>query len=201
MSCTNYCSRMLAGVGTIPFPEEEVRCGAATMRYVAANTTIPVSHVCHHGTTAHNPAGLGRFILMGYIGHDQTMCRELLHPKRAADKRPILDPDIGEKLEFLYTQMANILLQLSSLKFPQIGSLIEEEGGGSISVKGRPLIANMNDLVVHTNAPESILLSQTYASADEWFSTLADMHISQLTFQCSDAVEDEDDARDKYVAR
>ncbi|KAJ2994394.1 hypothetical protein NUW58_g1568 [Xylaria curta] len=59
----------------------------------------------------------------------------------------------------------------------------------------------MNDLVVHTNAPASILPSQTYTSADEWYRALADMHITQLVFQHNDAVEDEDDARDKYVAR
>jgi hypothetical protein len=171
------------------------------MRYVAANTTIPVPHVYHYGTAADNPTGLGPFIIMEYINHHQNMSRELHDPERPIEKRPILDPDIGqEKLEFLYSQMANILLQLSSLKFPQIGSLIEAEDG-SISVKGRPLIANMTDLVVHTNAPASILPSQTYASADDWYSDLADMHMAQLVFQHNDAVEDESDARDKYVAR
>ncbi|KAH8196430.1 hypothetical protein TruAng_009417 [Truncatella angustata] len=58
----------------------------------------------------------------------------------------------------------------------------------------------MNDLVVQTNAPASILPSQTYASADEWYRALADMHISQLAFQHNNAVEDEGDARDKYAA-
>ncbi|KAI1120578.1 phosphotransferase family protein [Nemania abortiva] len=149
-----------------------------------------------------NPLGLGPFIIMDYIEHHQNMSRELLDPKRPIDERPVLDPDISEeKLEFLYSQIANILLQLSSLKFPRIGSLVEKEGGISTSVEGRPLIANMNDLVVHTSAPESILPCQTYASADEWYRALADMHMAQLVFQHNDAVEDEDDARDKYVAR
>ncbi|KAJ2992102.1 hypothetical protein NUW58_g2287 [Xylaria curta] len=188
--------------GVVPFPDEKVRYEVATMRYVAANTTIPVPHVYHYGTTADNPIGLGPFIIMDYIEHHQNMSRELLDPERAPDQRPILNPDIGEeKLEFLYSQIANILLQLSSLKFPRIGSLVEREGGTSTSVEGRPLIANMNDLVVHTNAPASILPSQTYTSADEWYRALADMHITQLVFQHNDAVEDEDDARDKYVAR
>ncbi|KAI1753171.1 phosphotransferase family protein [Xylaria castorea] len=188
--------------GIVPFPDEKVRYEVATMRYVAANTTIPVPHVYYYGTTADNPIGLGPFIIMDYIEHHQSMTRELLDPKRAANERPILDPDIGEeKLEFLYSQAANILLQLSFLKFPRIGSLVEKEGGISTSVEGRPLIANMNDLIVHTNAPASILPSQTYASADEWYRALADMHITQLAFQHNDAVEDEDDAREKYVVR
>lgn len=188
--------------GTVPFPDEKVRYEVATMRYIAANTTIPVPQVYHYGTAADNPIGLGPFIIMDYVEHHQNMCRELLDPERAIDERPILNPDIGEeKLEFLYSQIANILLQLSSLKFPQIGSLVEKEDGVSTSVEGRPLIMNMTDLVVHTNAPASILPSQTYASTDEWYRALADMHMAQLAFQHNDAVEDEDDARDKYVAR
>lgn len=130
------------------------------------------------------------------------MSRALLDPERAVSERPVLDLEIGEdKLEFLYAQMANILLQLSALEFPRIGSLVENEGDDSISIKGRPLIQNMNDLVVHTNMPPRILPSQTYDSADEWYIALADMHMAQLAFQHNDAVEDEEDARDKYTAR
>ncbi|KAH7175930.1 hypothetical protein EDB81DRAFT_633248, partial [Dactylonectria macrodidyma] len=40
-----------------------------------------------------------------------------------------------------------------------------------------------------------------YASANEWYSALGDMHMAQLVFQHNDAVEDKEDARDKYVAR
>ncbi|KAI0537348.1 phosphotransferase family protein [Xylaria digitata] len=125
-----------------------VRYEVATMRYVAANTTIPVPHVYHYGTAADNPIGLGPFIIMDYIEHHQNMSRELLDPKRGIDERPILDPDIGEeKLEFF------------------------------------------------------MLPSQTYASADEWYRVLADMHIAQLVLQHNDTVENVDDAHDKYVAR
>lgn len=57
----------------------------------------------------------------------------------------------------IYSQMGNILVQLFALKFPRTGSLVEEKDGQSI--KGRPLIVNMNHIVVHTNAPASILPS------------------------------------------
>lgn len=174
------------------------------MRYIAANTTIPIPNVYHYGTAAENPTGLGPFILMDYIEHHQNMSRELLDPILPIDKRPILDPNISEeKLEHMYAQMANILLQLSKLKFPRIGSLVEEDGENSISVKGRPLNMNMADVVIHTNAPASILPepSQTFATEDEWYSALANIHMAQLSYQHNDTVEDEDDARDKYVAR
>ena len=89
------------------------------MRYVAANTSIPVPQIYHYGTAAENPTGVGPFIIMNYIEHHQNMSRVLLDLKRPIDNRLVLDPDVrAEKLEFPYGQMANILLQLSSLKFP-----------------------------------------------------------------------------------
>ncbi|KAF4450461.1 phosphotransferase family protein [Fusarium austroafricanum] len=171
----------------VPFPDKKVRYEAAVMRYIAANTTIPVPHVYHYATGAENPIGIGPFIIMDYIDHHHNMSRELLDPTRPIDKRPVLDPQISEeKLESLYGQMANILLHLSALKFPRIGSLVEHDD---------------SVFFIHTNAPPGILPSQAYGSSAEWYSALADMHMAQSTFQHNDAVEDEDDARDKYTAR
>lgn len=184
------------------FPEEKVLYEVATIRYVAAQTTIPVPHIYHHGTAAENPTGLGPFIIMDYIDHHQNMSRALLDPNRPIDARPVLDPNITEeKLELLYGQMANILLQLSKLKFPRIGSLLESGDKTSASIGGRPLTANMNNIAIHTSAPASILPNQTYAFADEWFKAMADMHMAQLVFQHNDAVENKIDAREKYVVR
>ena len=167
------------------------------MKYVAANTTIPIPRIHHYGTAADNPTGLGPFIIMDYIEHHQNMSRTLLDPKRPIDERPVLDPNIAEeKLEFLYSQVANILLQLFSLDFSRIGSLNQTQ-----EVQRRPLTTNMNDLRIHTNMPLQLLPSQTYDTAKEWYSTLADMHMAQLVVQYNDATEDDDDVRDKYIAR
>ncbi|KAI8950611.1 hypothetical protein F4801DRAFT_579291 [Xylaria longipes] len=46
-----------------------------------------------------------------------------------------------------------------------------------------------------------LLPFQPYSISDEWYSALADMHLAQLVFQHNGAVDDEDDAWDKYVAR
>ncbi|ELR07249.1 hypothetical protein GMDG_08320 [Pseudogymnoascus destructans 20631-21] len=59
----------------------------------------------------------------------------------------------------------------------------------------------MNSLLEFTGFTPTLLPSQQYSSSDEWYSALADIHLAQLTFQHNDAVLDEDDARDKYVAR
>lgn len=187
-------------VGVVQFPEEKVRYEAATMRYIAANTTIPVPHVYHCGTAGENPTGLGPFLIMEYIEHDKVMTQVMRDESQDIGETPILDPNISEdKLGFLYGQMANILLQLSRLKFPRIGSLVENEDG--ISAIARPLIQNMNDLVEFTGLPPSQLPCQTFDRAGKWYSVLADMHMNHLTFQHNDVIDDIDDARDKYVSR
>ncbi|KAI2778491.1 hypothetical protein F4815DRAFT_501255 [Daldinia loculata] len=185
----------------VKFPEEKVRYEVATMRYIAANTTIPVPKIYHFGTAAENPVGLGPFIIMDYVEHERTMSDALKDPALEPDESLVLDPTIDEgRLEFLYGQMANIVLQLSTLKFPKIGSLDQDEHG-DISVSGRPLIQNMNSLLEFAGVAPTLLPSRSYDTSTEWLCTLADMHLAQLTFQHNDAVLDEDDARDKYVAR
>ncbi|KAM7210810.1 Protein kinase-like domain containing protein [Rhypophila decipiens] len=213
----------------VPFPDEKVMYEVSTMRYVAANTTIPVPRVYHHGTSTENPTELGPFIVMEYMDHDTNMSRELLDPTKPADSRPVLDPRASQdRLESLYGEMAKILLQLYNLgPFATIGSLVQEKFGTCeydlapasrprnqaiprtedarmcAKVGGRPLTVNMIDLVTDTGAPHDVFLppSQTFISAREWYTALAGMHKAQLVFQQGDCVEDEDDARDKYVAR
>lgn len=171
------------------------------MRYIAAKTTIPVPKIYHFGTASENPTGLGEFIIMEYIEHERTMSDALKDPTLEPDESHVLDPNICEqRLEFLYRQMANIILQLSTLTFPRIGSL-DQDNDGNISMSGRPFIQNMKSLIEFAGVAPTLLPSQSYSTSDEWYFALADMHLAQLTFQHNDTVLDEDDARDKYVSR
>lgn len=152
------------------------------MRYIAANTTIPVPKVYGWGTANDNPTGLGPFKIIEYIDHERTLSEALKDPSLEIDDPHILDPNISEpKLEFLYGQMANILLQLSTLTLPRIGSL-DQDADEQISVSGRPLTMNMNNVVEFTNnIPLSILPTQpqNYSTTSEWYSALADVHLTQ----------------------
>lgn len=173
------------------------------MRYIAVNTTIPVPKIYHFGTADQNPIGIGPFIIMDYVDHEMTMSDALKDPALEPGESHELDPNISEeKLEFLYRQMSNIVLQLSKLTFPRIGSLVEGTDG-KIAVSGRPLIQNMNSLLEFTGATPTLLPSKPLSESGSWFSSLADMHLTQFVFQHNDALDegDEDDARDKYVAR
>ncbi|EGX87696.1 Protein kinase-like domain [Cordyceps militaris CM01] len=187
--------------GIVKFPEEKVSYEVATMRYVAANTTIPVPRIYHHGTGAENPTGLGPFIIMDYIDHERTLSDALNDPLLPPNEPHTLNANISEsELRLLYGQMANILLQLSTLSFPQIGSLVQGSHGLT-SASGRPLIQNMNSLVEFAGVPPELLPSQPYTTSKQWYSALADMHMLQAALQRNDAILDEDDARDKFVSR
>ncbi|KAG4292626.1 phosphotransferase [Fusarium proliferatum] len=180
-------------------PDEKVRYEVATMRYVAANTTIPVPNIYHWGTAEENPLGLGPFMIMEYIEHDKALSHALNDRTLGPTDSHSLDPNISiEKLEFLYRQMANILLQLSTLSFRRSGSLVEDTEG-DIVVSGRPLMQNMNSILDLTGSPASLLPNkdQTFTTSTEWYLAMAEMNLIQLAFQQNNAVEDEDDVRDK----
>lgn len=152
------------------------------MRYIAAKTTIPVPKIYHFGTAVENPTGLGPFMIIDYIEHERTMSDALNDPTLESDESHVLDPSICEqKLEFLYRQLANIVLQLSTLTFPSIGSLVQDKDG-KFSVSGRPLIQNMNSLLEFTGVTPKLLPCQPHSTSDEWYSALADMHLAQLAF-------------------
>lgn len=174
------------------------------MRYVAAQTTIPVPEIYHWGTAKENPIGLGPFMVMEYVEHETTMSHALNDPALEPADRHSLDPNINEdKLRLLYGQMANIVLQLSRLPFDRIGSLARGEAG-EFSVSGRPLTQNMYSILGLTGAPASQLPPprETFESAGGWYQAMADMHLVQFAFQHNNAIDGGvDDARDKYVAR
>lgn len=185
----------------VKFADEKVMIEVATMRLVSEQTTIPVPKIYHFGAAADNPLGLGPFIIMDYVEHESTMSDAMADSSLAPGEDHVLDPNIEEeKLEFFYRQLANVLLQLSRLQFNRIGSLLQDETG-HISVSGRPLIQNMSHLMQFTGTPDAVLPSSPYPDIKSWYAALADMHIAQFTFQHNDAILDEDDARDKFVAR
>ncbi len=205
--------------GAVAYSDEKVRAEVATMLYVEKMTSIPVPHIYHWGTVADNPLGMGAFIIMDYIPHHQSLAQLLAEPtvkddnlaclkddNRACfkdDNRACLDPKVPrETLARMYRQVAGILLQLSKLEMPRIGTL-QQDASGSFSVITRPMTEEMNDLLIHSGTPWSVLpdYHTTYETSDEWYAALADVHVAHLTFQHNRAVESADDCRDKFVAR
>jgi len=107
--------------------------------------------------TDESPYSFGPFIIMEYIQHTFDLVDALNKPGLTLDDRPILDPQISsERLELIYSQMADNLLELSRHSFPRIGSLAEADDG-SWPVTGRPVTVNMNELIQLGNFPRSKL--------------------------------------------
>lgn len=178
---------------------------------VVKNKVIPVPRIHHYGRADENPTGLGPFIIMDYIEHEKKMTEALRDPIQPLSSRPVLNPAISEeKLEFLYRQMARIILALASRESGGVGSYREAKYPDEVSKhQKRPtflhqpaVTLNMNEVLIHTHAPpERVLPDMVSVSADDWYGQLAKVHMAQLIHQLNDAAVDEHDARDKYVAR
>lgn len=184
----------------IQFPDEKTPQEAATAKYVAERTCIPVAQHFFHG----QDPKLGPFIILQHIENQGTMSARVATPNDNPNVVHVLDPNTSEAtLDDLWGKAARCLLQLSRLGFPRIGGLVEGDRPGSYVVARRPITHNMTDMVRLANIPRAVLPPQgkTYSSADEWYVALAEMHLAQLVFQHNDAVSSEDDCRNKFVAR
>ncbi|KAI3319980.1 phosphotransferase [Xylariaceae sp. AK1471] len=183
----------------VQFPDEKIVQETATAACVAKNTRIPVARQFFYG----RDDSVGPFIILEHIRNCGSMSARLTVPNDDPSETHVLNPSIEEAtLKDLWSKVARCYLQLSRLSFSRIGSLIEVDSG-SYDVAGRPFTHNMGDMVRLANIPRAVLPPEgkTYASADEWYVALAEMHVAQLVFQHNDAVTSEDDCRNKYVAR
>ncbi|KAM7219498.1 phosphotransferase-3 [Rhypophila decipiens] len=181
------------------FPQEQTEAEAATARYLAEFSTLPVPRIFHQGTEP----DLGPYMIMHDLGARRCMRDALEAPRDDPDDTPILNPEISEtNLKRLYTKMAKCVYRLAQPIFPRIGALVETSPG-VFEVLGRPITLNMSNMFQLSNIPPSIFPPRgtTYQSADEFYVALADMQLATLVFQHNDMVDSEHDCRNKYVAR
>lgn len=140
---------------------------------------------------------------MQYIDHKTDVYDALNIPGCPRAHRGALDPNINEgKLESLYGELANVLLQLSRLSLPRIGSL-DQIDDFTWEVAQRPLSMAMNELVRLGSLPQSQLPSRdtTFDTTSSYFEALAELHIAHLRYQRNDAIDSADDCRRKFIAR
>ena len=97
---------------------EVIRSEVTTMRYVKAHSTIPIPEVMGYDDSMENSLSC-QYILMEGI-HGRTRCEPSAY-------NLLRIPD--DKITVVFAQLADILLQLSCLRFQEIGSLnIDEKG-------------------------------------------------------------------------
>ncbi|KAG9250826.1 phosphotransferase family protein [Emericellopsis atlantica] len=195
--------------GFFQMAEEKLCAEVAAMRYIADNTTIPVPFVLHYGMAHESPGALGPFIIMEYMDNFGDVIDMLKAPDRPFGEKPVLDPDMEEeKLEYMYSQIADIMLQLAKCDFSQIGCLgmrnhNDETDNVDPEVTCRPMSFNIAQLGEVGGVPyfELPAVSKTFSTSSEYYSALADMHLQQLSFQRNQAIKSADDCRKKYIAR
>ncbi|KAF4267170.1 hypothetical protein CNMCM8812_002389 [Aspergillus fumigatus] len=165
--------------------------GSPIIRFPKPGATMFPKEKLRNEVAIISPLGLGPFIIMEYIDHVMDLSDVLNTPGVAIKDRPILDPNIDEaKLELLYGQFADILLQLSTLRLPRIGSLAQIDDF-TWEVARRPLSYNANELARLGTLPRSKLpkANETFQSASSYSNMLADLHLEHLTHQRNDAVD------------
>lgn len=181
------------------FPEEKVSSEAATTKFLAQHSNVPVAKLLDYGIES----DIGPFMVLEDLGSRRDVGDLLEKPREDMDETPVLDPDIDEeRLQSLYKKMAECMLPLTRPTFPRIGALVETTPG-SYEALGRPITLNMNNMVHLSNVPPSIFHPKgtTYRTADGWYTALAEMQMATLLFQHNDMVTSENDCRTKFVAR
>ncbi|PYH38612.1 uncharacterized protein BO87DRAFT_393201 [Aspergillus neoniger CBS 115656] len=192
--------------GASMFPEEKVQREVAVMQFLEHFTSLPIPHILHHRITEESPKDLGPFIIMEHISNEGDFIDALNVPGRSRDERPMLDPNVSEeRLEWVYVQMADIMLQVSRHSFAEIGCIGKADEDDDFDdtwvVKHRPLTFNMNELVQLGGVSPDLLPQSTFKTVSSYYQSLAEMHMIHLTFQRNDAIDSAEDCRTKYIAR
>ncbi|PGH10976.1 hypothetical protein AJ79_05127 [Helicocarpus griseus UAMH5409] len=116
----------------LAFTEEKLRGEIATMKYIAEKTTIPIPRLHGYSVTQNNILGLP-FMLVEYI------------EAKPLQGTPLQKLDESKKTH-LYSQLANIYVQLFHQLFDRIGALtLDENDGKRIFSSNRPLNVDVND--------------------------------------------------------
>lgn len=135
--------------GWVMDPEEKVRREVAVLKFVQERTRIPVPGLIAYGSASenHDPE-IGPFVISEWV--DGKPLENLLEELPRPEWGPVLRDDIDDDIFYkIYTQMADILLELASHDFGKIGSLRIPEGNGETTswpVCTRPLTRKMNEI-------------------------------------------------------
>lgn len=134
--------------GRIMHPEEKLHREAAVLRFIEYNTRIPIPTLVAFGSgTENEDPEVGPFIITTWV--EGVLLQSLLEKLPRPDWGPVLRDDIDDEIFYkIYSQIADILLELASKDFERIGSLTmsEENNQPSWSIVTRPLTQKMNDI-------------------------------------------------------
>lgn len=132
------------------------------------------------GNAEESPQQLGPLIAMEYFMG--TILDDLLKYPTEDDRQDvILDPHIDEaKLDIVYDQIADYMLQLSRLRFSLIGAVSEDRVLCRPVVAARPVTFDMNELATNTGYPADKFPSAPFHRVRYYFEALSVTHTTHL---------------------
>ncbi|KAF2494171.1 phosphotransferase enzyme family protein-like protein [Lophium mytilinum] len=171
------------------------------LNYLRERTTIPVPQVLSWGMTEDSPQQLGPFIIMDFMP-GTSLELFLKKPTKTKQEEVILAENVdGEKLDYIYKQLADYMLQLSQLDFSAIGAISRKPSSNEWTASERPFTYNMNELAsVVSNYPISGFPAAPFTSAKAFLYSLADEHLVHLRTQ-RNLVTSREDAKRRFIAR
>jgi aminoglycoside phosphotransferase (APT) family kinase protein len=189
------------GITATNLRDEKVRNEVQVLEFLREKTTIPVPRVVSWGMTEDSPAHLGPFIIMDYV-EGTCLATILQQPTENARDEMVLKTDVDDtKLDFLYEQLADYMLQLSQLDFSTIGAITKDPTSNKWNASARSLTYNMNELrTVVSNYPTEGDPTAPFTSANLYLHSLADEHLIHLQTQ-RNLANNRDDAKKRFIAR
>ncbi|KAH6714406.1 hypothetical protein BKA61DRAFT_632310 [Leptodontidium sp. MPI-SDFR-AT-0119] len=165
-----------------PWRDEKVTNEVMVMNFLREHTNIPVPPVRCWGVTEESPQQLGPFIIMDLM-EGQDLSDFLQQPTQSREEPIILNPNIDEmKLDFVYEQIADFMLQLSRLE--------------------PPLTYDMNEVVTLAGYPDDqFTLAAPFDRVSDYFTARACHFRRHLETQRNIAGNDGELAWRQFVAR
>ncbi|KAK8151816.1 kinase-like domain-containing protein [Phyllosticta citrichinensis] len=158
----------------------------ATMKVVQAQTSIRIPALIAWATEGDHPTGYA-FMLTEFIEGKPLGIWKI--------------PDLPlDKKEFVYRQLAQLLLSISDVRFEKIGSWTLEGEDHALALKNRPISHQINGLILDGVDVDAILpVDQTFDSRAEYVTCLTRMIRARLEQQ-PNSIYDKEDGEQKACA-
>ena len=189
------------GITATNLRDEKVKNEVQVLEFLREKTTIPVPRVVSWGMTKDSPAHLGPFIIIEFVD-GISLATILQQPTENARDKVVLKTDVDDtKLDYIYEQLADYILQLSRLDFTTIGAITKNSSSNEWDASARPLTYNMNELrAVVSKFPTSGDPTAPCTSANSYLHFLADEYLVRLQTQ-RNLANNLDNAKRRFIAR
>ncbi|KAH8706955.1 putative altered inheritance of mitochondria protein 9, mitochondrial [Phaeosphaeriaceae sp. PMI808] len=181
--------------------EEKLKSEVQVLEYLREKTKLPVPYVTSWGLTDESPGNLGPFIIMNHIA-GTSLTKLLMQPIQSAGEDVILRDDIDDaKLDYVYEQLAEFMIELSRLDFDAIGAITKNSDTNEWMATERLFTYNMNEMAATvSNYPVDTFPAEPFQTTSKYLEYQSNENLTHLRVQRNLASGPED-AKRRYIAR